>query len=126
MQSPHLQKPPVYRVIAAQAAVTSALFVGLIGISFDAALSALFGGLICLVPNAYLVFRAFSCSGARAAKKIVQEFYRGEAGKFVLTCCGFTLVFVLIRPLDAVALFSAFILVQAVSWLTPWLLKRRC
>ncbi|WP_087109725.1 F0F1 ATP synthase subunit I [Parendozoicomonas haliclonae] len=131
VQSPHLRKPPVFRVIIAQASVTCVLFVGLFAFSIlnqsatTTATSALLGGLICLVPNAYLVFRAFSHSGARAAQKIVQEFYRGEAGKFVLTCCGFALVFALVRPLDAVALFGAFVLVQAVNWFTPLLLRRR-
>ena len=123
MQSPHLRKPPVFRVIIAQMAVTVLLSAGFFAINRTAAVSAFLGGLICLVPNAYLVFRAFSTSGARAAKKIVHEFYKGEAGKFLLTCCGFALVFALIRPLDAVALFGAFMLVQAVNWFTPVLIK---
>ena len=124
MQLPHLRKPPVFRVIIAQAVITAVLFSVLFAVSFTSAISALLGGLICLVPNAYLVYRAFSHSGARAAKKIVNEFYKGEVGKFFLTACGFSLVFVLVRPLDAVALFSAFVLVQAVNWFTPLLLKR--
>ena len=119
MQSPHLRKPPVFRVIYAQMAVTVLVSVVFLAIDRTAATSALLGGLICFVPNAYLVVRAFSLSGARAAKKIVNEFYKGEAGKFFLTCCGFTLVFTLVSPLNAVALFGAFVLVQAVNWFTP-------
>ena len=124
MQSPHLQKPPVYRVVITQAIVTLLLSAGFLVSGDTAALSALLGGLICFVPNAYLTFRAFSLSGARAAKSIVKEFYRGEAGKFMMTCCGFALTFALVRPLNAVVLFSVFILVQAVHWFTPLLLKK--
>ncbi|MTI14016.1 F0F1 ATP synthase subunit I [Sansalvadorimonas verongulae] len=123
MQSPHLRKPPVFRVIYAQMAATVLVSVAFLASGRTAAVSALLGGMICFVPNAYLVFRAFSLSGARAARKIVNEFYKGEAGKFFLTCCGFALVFALVRPLDAVALFGAFVLVQAVNWFTPALLK---
>ncbi len=125
MQLPHLQKPPVFRVIAVQGIVTILLSAVLMMHGATTAYSALLGGLICLIPNAYLVFRAFSVSGARAAKSIVREFYRGEAGKFVLTCCGFALVFALVRPLNVAVLFSAFMLVQAVHWFSPLLLKIR-
>ncbi|WP_281648062.1 F0F1 ATP synthase subunit I [Parendozoicomonas sp. Alg238-R29] len=123
MKSPHLRKPPVFRVILVQAIVTILLTAGLFVVDKTAAVSAFLGGLVCLVPNAYLVFKAFSLSGARAAKNIVKNFYRGEAGKFLLTASGFALVFALVKPLDAVVLFGAFMLVQAVNWFTPWLLK---
>ena len=125
MQHPHLQKPAVHRVILTQAVVTSLLSAVFLAQSITAGLSALLGGLICLVPNAYLVFRAFSHSGARAAKNIVMDFYKGEAGKFVLTCCGFALVFALVKPLEHAVLLGVFVLVQAVNWLTPVLLKIR-
>ena len=123
MQSSHLRKPPVFRIIIVQAIVTLLLTAGFIAMNRTAGVSAFLGGLICLIPNAYLVYRAFSHSGARAAKNIVKDFYKGEAGKFLLTCCGFTLVFILVRPLDAMALFSTFVLVQAVSWFAPLLLR---
>ena len=124
MQSPHLRKPPIFRVIIVQAIITLLLSAGLLAVDTTVAVSALLGGLICLVPNAYLVYRAFSHSGARAAKTIVKEFYKGEAGKFILTCAGFAVVFAQVRPLNAVALFGAFILVQAVNWFTPLLVAK--
>ncbi len=125
MQQPHLRKPAVYRVIFAQAMVTVLLCAGFLVIGTTAALSALLGGLICFIPNAYLVFRAFSHSGARAAKSIVTGFYKGETGKFLLTCCGFALVFALVKPLNHAVLLGVFVLVQAVNWFTPVLLKIR-
>ncbi len=123
MQLPHLRKPPVHRVVVLQMMVTLSLAAGLVPFSSTAAISALLGGSIAWIPHSYLVLRMFSHSGAHAANHIVQDFYRGEAGKFVLTACGFVLVFTLVRPLHPAALFGAFVLVQAVNWLTPLLLK---
>ncbi|MTI12185.1 ATP synthase subunit I [Sansalvadorimonas verongulae] len=119
----HLNKPAVFRVVVTQAVITVLLSLGSLIDSRATALSALLGGLICLIPNAYLTVRAFSLSGARAAKSIVKEFYRGEAGKFVLTGLGFALAFSHVPSLHAVVLFSAFIVVQAVHWFAPLLLK---
>ena len=121
----HLNKPPAFRITAMQAVITALLSLGSLIDGSTASLSALLGGLICLIPNAYLTFRAFSLSGARAAKGIVQEFYKGAAGKFVLTGLGFALAFSQIRSINAVILFSAFIVVQAVHWFAPILLKVR-
>ena len=123
MGLPHLKKPPVHRVVIFQMAVTLVLCIGFFGVGPVSALSAFLGGSISWIPNSYLIFRFFSHSGAHAANQMVQDFYRGEAGKFVLTACGFTLAFTLVQPLDAITLFGAFILVQAVHWLSPLLLR---
>jgi ATP synthase protein I len=49
------------------------------------------GGLICVLPNLYLYRRVFSHQGAKAAKKIFQSLYWGEAIKILLTAAGFLL-----------------------------------
>ena len=120
-----MPRPPVYRVIIAQAAVTALLVLALLAVDSVMALSALLGGLICLLPNAWLVRKAFAYGGARSARRIVNSFYKGEAGKFLLTVCGFALVFVWVRPLHPLALLGAFAVVQAVNWFTPVILKSR-
>jgi hypothetical protein len=45
------------------------------------------GGLIALIPQMYFAFHAFRFRGARAMRQVTHSFYRGEAGKFLLTCC---------------------------------------
>ena len=117
--------PPMHRVVVAQLALSVVLALIALPAGITYALSSLAGGLCCTLPNAYFVWRAFRYSGARSAKLIVSSFYRGEAGKLVLTAAGFTLVFTQIKTLEPLALFGAFILVQAVNWFAPLLLVRR-
>jgi len=71
--------------------------------------SALLGGLICLLPNAYLALRLTLPRSDRGASGLVRAAYIGELGKIVLTVLLFGLVFLLVRPVDPVALFSGFI-----------------
>ncbi|USE36247.1 F0F1 ATP synthase subunit I [Endozoicomonas sp. SCSIO W0465] len=120
-----LQPPPVHRVIVAQLVVSAALALMLLPLGSTFTLSSLLGGLCCSLPNAYFVWRAFRYRGARSAKLIVSSFYRGEAGKLVLTAVGFILVFTLVEPLEPLALFVTFTAVQAVSWFAPVLMARR-
>ncbi|WP_257264053.1 F0F1 ATP synthase subunit I [Endozoicomonas sp. ONNA2] len=118
-----LQQPPVHRVIVAQLLVSAVLAMALLPLGITVTLSSLLGGLCCSLPNAYFVWRVFRYRGARSAKLIVSSFYRGEAGKLLLTTAGFTLVFTLFKPLEPVALFGSFIAVQAVSWFAPLLVR---
>lgn len=120
----HLAQPRIYRVIIAQLFVSASLFVILQPLGMTAALSAVLGGLCSTVPNAYFVRQAFRYRGARSARLITYSFYRGEAGKLLLTAAAFTLVFTLVKPLNPIALFGAFILVQTVHWFTPVLVRQ--
>ncbi len=86
--------------------------------------SAWLGGLICWLPNCYFAFRAFRYRGARAAQKIVRSFYAGEVGKMMLTMLFFALVFIKVKPLDALALFSGYALVMTLSWIVPIFVAR--
>lgn len=101
-------KPPVYRVFVAQ-------FLLLIVVSglaslfrFEVGLSLLLGGLISLLPNVYFARQVFRFSGAAAAHRVTQSFYRGELGKFILTGTGFALVFSFVETLSPPALFAGF------------------
>ena len=81
--------------------------------------SALLGGLICWLPSCWFAYRAFRYRGARAARLIVRSFYAGEAGKMLLTMALFTLVFVNLESVNALALFAGFAGVQLVNWVVP-------
>ena len=120
----YLRSPSVHRVIVVQLLVSFALFLVLRSVGMTVAKSALLGGLCCTIPNAYFIRQAFRYRGARAAKLIANSFYKGEAGKILLTLVAFTLVFTLVDPLSPAALFAGYILVQAVNWFTPLLIRR--
>lgn len=87
--------------------------------------SGLCGGLIAWLPNMYFAHKAFRFTGARAAQAIVRSFYAGEAGKLILTAALFTLTFAGVKPLDALAVFGVFFLIQLVNWFSPLLMRTR-
>ncbi len=55
----------------------------------------------------------FSYTGFKARKRIVSQFFRGQALKWLVTVVGFAFIFILIKPLSAPALFLGFILMKA-------------
>ena len=76
--------------------------------------SALLGSLICVIPNAFLALRLLVPRTDPGAKALVGAAWIGEIGKLALTVLFFTLVFSLVRPLSAAALFAGFITTQLV------------
>ena len=107
------------RLFACQFAVT--LLLAVLAMLFSgviAAESAILGGLVCILPNAYFARKLFRYNGAGAAKKIVDSFYRGEALKIFLSIALFTLVFkfFIIVPL---IFFAVYIVTQMVFWFSP-------
>ncbi len=119
-----LQRPPIHRVVVVQLLVCILLGLMLLPFGYNVCLSSILGGLCCALPNAYFIWRAFRFHGARQAKQIVSSFYRGAAGKLLLTAASFTMVFTLAEPVAPLALFGSFIAVQAVSWFTPLLVRK--
>ena len=115
-----IQKPPVVRVPLVQLIILLPLCLVAWLWSENSpttAYSLLSGGLICVIPNAYFASYAFRYTGARAAPMIARAFFWGETGKFLLTVVGFGAVFLLVKPLDALALFSAFGAMILVQWI---------
>ena len=111
-----IKAPPIYKIIASQfVAVGVVTAIGYTILGWISAYSLLLGGLICAIPNGYFATKAFQYRGARAAQKIVQAFYVGEAIKILLMCAGFALSFKYVSPLDIWALFAGFLLVYLVG-----------
>ena len=105
-----IKRPPVYRLILLQCFSTVALAaVCYFWKGSTAGLSALLGGMIATLPNAWFVWRAFRYSGTREGERVLGSFYIAEVGKFVLLAMLFALVFKLVEPLHAGALFGVFI-----------------
>lgn len=117
-----LNKQGIVRLWLVQLAITFLLTV-IIALFFNtkAAVSALLGGLVCIIPNAYFAYKVFTYQGARSAKLIVNSFYKGEALKIIISGILFTAVFVLCR-ITALAFFASYILILMTQWFAPWII----
>jgi ATP synthase protein I len=82
------------------------------------------GGLIQLIPGWVLIQFGFRHAGARAAKKIVQNFFFGEFLKIGLTLLLFVVVFKFIS-VSIGFLFLGFGVALLMFWLAPVLIKRK-
>jgi ATP synthase protein I len=83
-----------------------------------AALSALLGGIVAILPNVFFARKLFQYRGARAAKQIVNNFYKGEALKIILSIILFVLVFRYTNVMPLV-FFIVYITVQMMFWFAP-------
>ena len=94
--------------------VLAAVFWGVFGkvVGYSAAL----GSLICVIPNAFLALRLAVPRRDPGAQALINAAWIGEIGKLALTVLFFTLVFTLVRPLSAAALFAGFITTQLVTF----------
>src|SRR5690554_5129880 len=80
-----LPTPPLRGLFLLQMALLSGGTALLLPWGTGTALSALLGGGIALLANAWFARQVFRYCGARQARRIAHSFYRGEAGKFVLS-----------------------------------------
>ncbi len=111
-----ISRPPVYRISLIQLGLSVLIALLFLLRSQDAAISALAGGLICAIPNAYFIYKAFLHTGASQTENVLRSFYQGGSWKMILTGVGFAAAFKLILPLDVLALFSSFVLVQSTNF----------
>lgn len=79
-----------------------------------AAVSLLLGGMIAVVPNAFLGARLLTPGAGGSAKALLRSAWLGEIGKLVLTAVLFGIVFARVRPLSGLAVFGGFIAAQLV------------
>lgn len=107
----------ILRVLLAQAGlalVLAAFFRGTGGPV--SAYSALLGGLIAVLPNAFLALRLSLPRRDPGAAALLRAAYIGELGKVMLTVLLFGLVFTTVRPLAAGALFAGFVAAQLATF----------
>ena len=95
-------------------AVLAAVLLGIFG--KIAGYSALLGSVAAVVPNAFLGLRLIAPRRDPGAQALLRAAWIGEIGKLALTVLIFTLVFTLVRPLSAAALFAGFIATQLVTF----------
>ena len=105
------------RVLASQfgiGVVLAAVFWGLDG--QVAGYSALLGSLTCVIPNAFLALRLALPRRDSGGKALMRAAWIGELGKLALTVLMFSVVFALVRPISAMALFVGFIAAQLMTF----------
>ena len=103
----------IVRVLLAQlglSAVLAVFFWNFEGLT--SARWALRGGLISVIPNAFLALRLTVPRRDPGAAALLRAAYVGELGKLALTVLLFGAVFLAVRPLSAGALFAGFIAAQ--------------
>ncbi len=94
-------------------AVLAAALWGLYG--HVAGYSALLGSLTCVIPNAFLALRLVVPRRDPGAGALIRAAYIGELGKLALTVLMFSIVFTMVRPLSAAALFAGFVAAQLMT-----------
>ena len=95
----------------------------ILGKGMTAGYSALLGGMIALLPNAFFAYKAFRYFGARSARDIVQSIWSGAMGKWIITAVLFALAFVGVEPLAPMQLFIGYLLGLLAAACAPLLMK---
>ena len=101
--------------LLAQVAV-SLVLAAVLGVWFGMVVgtSALLGGGVAVVPNAFLAARLLKPRRDPSARAVLRAAWLGEIGKVVLTALLFGVIFAAVRPLSAAALFGGFVGTQLV------------
>lgn len=113
----------VFYLVGFQTAL--AFLLGLAGCVFstDMAISLWVGGGIAVAANGWMALVMFRPQTANSTQSLLMGLYVGEVGKFLFVMAFFAIAFkkldLLGVPRNALAMFLAFLLVQAVMWLWP-------
>ena len=75
----------------------------------ERAIPTLLGGLIGVVPNAFLAARVMSPRAGSSAQSLLRAGWLGEIGKLVITVLLFAVAFMTLKPLHPGYLFAGYI-----------------
>ena len=101
--------------LLAQACVSFALAaVAWIWLGEIAGMSVLLGGMVAVVPNAFLAARLLKPSRDQSARAMMGAAWLGEIGKLLLTAVLFGVIFGFVRPIEPLGVFAGFIAAQLV------------
>ncbi len=96
-------------------AVTLAIALAALLHSVVAAYSALIGGILYLLPNAFFAWRVLGRQ-TNTPRGVLADMYIGEIWKMVISIFCFAAVFILVQPVSPFPLFLTFILLQVLNW----------
>lgn len=80
-----------------------------LGLGTERAIPTLLGGVIGVVPNAFLAARVMSPRAGRSAQGLLRAGWLGEIGKIVIAAVLFAVVFATLEPLHPGFLFAGYI-----------------
>lgn len=107
----------VIKILLAQLGLTLLAGAGALGLAGGVAgYSAVLGGLIGVIPSAFLGARMMAVNQSGNPRKMLNAAYVGEAVKWLLTFGLFIGVYLWVSPLNAGALLAGFIVVHAGVW----------
>ncbi|MFT5705787.1 MAG: ATP synthase protein I [Oceanospirillaceae bacterium] len=88
--------------------------------SLEIGYSAFLGGLIYIIPYAYVVNRILAKENRtdteNTPNRALADLYIGQIWKMVIGALLFALVFVLVKPLSPFSLFGTYIAIQTIGW----------
>ena len=111
-----IPKPELLKATMYQLAVLLVLVVMISMTDKLMAVSALMGGLIQILPQAWFSWQAFKYAGASNVDKVVQSMYRGELGKVVMTATLFAILFTVDKQWNYIVLFTTFLAMIPLQW----------
>ncbi len=107
-----MQQNQALKFIVAQFVVTFALSAAFLIFDYAAAYSALVGGLIATTANAWFAVKVFRVKSIETAETLLATFYVGEIYRFIFTGAMFIMAFVLIKPINVIALLVTYFLIH--------------
>ena len=105
-------KQQAIKYIKSQLLLTVVISVILLVFDGVMAYSALTGGLVATIANAWFAYKVFSVSPDSAAETMVASAYMGEIYKIILTGALFISAFVVIKPISAAALLITYFVIH--------------
>lgn len=116
---PLVDKTPAIRLLKGQFIAT--ILISLIALIWGVwpSISAAVGAGIAFSGSAYFALQAFRHAGAGSAKQIVKNFYKGAAGRFLITVLLFSAAFAGLKLLQVGWVLAGFFIVQLIAWVSP-------
>lgn len=108
-------KSRYFTVLKYQLATVLVLCLGALFFDVVVAYSLLIGGAIYLIPAHYFAKKHFSSPSDRSAHATLAAMYAGQIWKMALMAVGFSLAFVLVKPISVFSLFAMLILLQVIN-----------
>ncbi|MFW2371718.1 MAG: ATP synthase subunit I [Gammaproteobacteria bacterium] len=110
----------IRQIILIQLGTAFALSAGLLMIDPVYSWSALTGGLIATLANAYFAWKVFAKQQESKPEQILASYYAAEVGKIILTVMMFIGAIVLIKPLSIITLMGVYMFNHMIPWLASF------
>ena len=110
----------IFQIILIQFGITIVISVPLLVIDQVYFRSALAGGLIATLANAYAAWKVFAKQQETSPEQILATCYAAEVGKVILTVMMFLGVIVMIKPLSIVTLMVMYLINQMIPGLASF------